>query len=179
MYNFHSVLALVAAPTSRFQMTTAANHKRHSHPRATLCTTIRPRKPAPNCHARMARMTHTIICQPGFHWVRVAFLFYPHKAHGTRLEHDWGCCYLQAVQVTTAHSPDETEEGLMTVYVHAHVSRETEVPGTFRVIELLDEEGDDLMHYLDQASKLFTVSQLKEVLQKKFNTDVCIELISH
>jgi hypothetical protein len=67
----------------------------------------------------------------------------------------------------------------MTVYVQAHVSRKTEVPGTFQVIELLDEEGDDLMHYIDQASKLFTVSQLKEVLQKKFNTDVCIELISH
>jgi hypothetical protein len=67
----------------------------------------------------------------------------------------------------------------MTVYVHAHVSRKTEVPGTFQVIELLDEEGDDLMQYLDQASKLFTASQLKEVLQKKFNTDVCLEVISN
>lgn len=67
----------------------------------------------------------------------------------------------------------------MTVYVQAHVNRKMEVPGTFQVIELLDEEGDDLMHSLDQASKLFTVNQLKEVLEKKFNTDVCIELISH
>jgi hypothetical protein len=70
-----------------------------------------------------------------------------------------------------------TKEDLVTVYVEAFVNCKSPVAGIFQIIELLDEEGDDLTRYLDQPSKLFTIGELTEVLERKFNTDVCIELI--
>jgi hypothetical protein len=66
----------------------------------------------------------------------------------------------------------------MTVYVQAHVNSNTGLAGTFQIVELVDEEGDDLTRHLDQASKLFTIGELKEALRSKFNTDVCIEVIA-
>ena len=65
----------------------------------------------------------------------------------------------------------------MTVYVEALVKRTSRLVGIFQIVELVDEEGDDLTSHLDQPSKLFTMAELKEFLEKKFNTDVCIELI--
>jgi hypothetical protein len=58
----------------------------------------------------------------------------------------------------------------VTVYVQAHVNSKTGVAGTFQIIQLVDEEGDDLTRHIDQASKLFTIGE--------FNTDVCIEVIA-
>jgi len=46
-----------------------------------------------------------------------------------------------------------------------------------RFIELLDEEGDDLTPYLEQPSKLFTIGELTKVLERRFNMEVCIEVI--
>jgi hypothetical protein len=65
----------------------------------------------------------------------------------------------------------------MTVYVQAHVKRKAGVANTFQIIELVDEEGDDMTRHLAQGSTLFTIGKLKEVLRRKFNTDVCIEVI--
>ena len=65
----------------------------------------------------------------------------------------------------------------MTVYVEALVKRTSRLAGIFQVVALVDEEGDDLTCHLDQASKLFTMGELKEFLERKFTTDVCIEVI--
>jgi hypothetical protein len=46
-----------------------------------------------------------------------------------------------------------TKESLVTVYVEAFVYRKSRTAGIFQLIELLDEEGDDLMRYLEQPSK--------------------------
>jgi hypothetical protein len=67
----------------------------------------------------------------------------------------------------------------VTVYVEAFVNRKTRAAGIFQIIELLDEEGDDLARYLDQPSKLFTIDELTEALERKFNTDICIEVIEN
>ena len=65
----------------------------------------------------------------------------------------------------------------MTVYVEAFVRSKNRRAGMFHVVELLDEEGDDLTHYLEQPSKLFTIGELTEVLKRRFSTEVCIEVI--
>jgi hypothetical protein len=67
----------------------------------------------------------------------------------------------------------------MTVYIDAVVKHMSGLRGTFQIVELLDEEGDDLTHHLDQRSRLYTIEQLKEGLEKKFKTDVCIEMIEN
>jgi hypothetical protein len=67
----------------------------------------------------------------------------------------------------------------VTVYVEAFISRKSRVAGVFEIIELLDEEGDDLTRYLDQPFKLFSVDELTKALERKFNTDVCIEVTEH
>ena len=41
----------------------------------------------------------------------------------------------------------------------------------------MDEEGDDLTPYLEQPSKLFTIGGLTKVLERRFNMEVCIEVI--
>jgi len=67
----------------------------------------------------------------------------------------------------------------VTVYVEAFVSRKSRLAGVFEIIELLDEEGDGLTRYLDQPFKLFSVDELTKALERKFNTDVCIEVIEN
>src|SRR5215472_1783892 len=108
--------------------------RRHVRPRSAT-DAARPRRRGARTRAWFAAIAHSRL------WHEAAVRKCPllRRLWGltssrTRLEHDWGCCYQLAVQVTTA--ADDTEEGLMTVYVQAHVGRKTEVPG---VIELLDE----------------------------------------
>jgi len=72
-----------------------------------------------------------------------------------------------------------TKGSLVTVYVEAFVNRKGRTAGIFQLIELLDEEGDDLMRYLEQPSKVFTIVELTEALERRFNTDVCIEVIEN
>lgn len=67
----------------------------------------------------------------------------------------------------------------MTVYVEAFVYRKSRTAGIFQLIELLDEEGDDLMRYLEQPSKVFTIVELTEALERSFNSQVCIEVIEN
>lgn len=35
------------------------------------------------------------------------------------------------------------------------------------------------MRYLEQPSKVFTIVELTEALERRFNTDVCIEVIEN
>ncbi len=67
----------------------------------------------------------------------------------------------------------------MTVYVEAFVNCKSRVAGIFEIVELLDEEGDDLTRFLDQPSKLFSIDELTEALERRFNTDVCMEVIEN
>ena len=68
----------------------------------------------------------------------------------------------------------------MTLYVQAHVylrPRERGQAGWLHVVDLMDEEGDDLTPHLEGETEFATLGELKEVLRRRFNTDVEIEVL--
>ena len=68
----------------------------------------------------------------------------------------------------------------MTLYVQAHVNlrpSERGQAGLLHVVDLMDEEGDDLTPHLEGETQFATVGELKEVLRRRFNTDIEIEVI--